>query len=258
MLLRSSSTPSLTSWLQQQNPDNFIHRNLKSPTISLHSSISSINSPNNITRSSSETDLLTYSHSSRRSSLNCTNRVLSSLSVEEDVEIDNNGLDVDEQCRIQVMVDGTGGGDGGGKICGGGDDNGDYGSDGTDLYYRNMIEANPSNSLILCNYAKYLKEVRGDVVKAEEYCSRAILVNPSDGSALSMYAGLIWETQKDVSRAQVYFDRAVKASPDDSYVMAAYARFLWDADDEASDIDLAPPRLSHEASSQQFPVAAAS
>lgn len=165
MLLRSSSTPSFTSCLQQ-NPENLLHRNLKSPTFSLHSPI------NNITRSSSDTDLLTYTHSSRRDSLNTTNRF---ISLEEDVEIDEiesqglmfstSGLDVDDddECRIHVMVDGTGGGgDGGGKICsggGGGGDNGDYGSDGADVYYRNMIDANPSNSLILGNYAKYLKEV---------------------------------------------------------------------------------------------------
>ncbi|KAI3724941.1 hypothetical protein L1987_64709 [Smallanthus sonchifolius] len=275
MLLRSSSTPSLTSWFQQQNlkplstrdPD-FIHH-LKSPTISLHSPISTTDSPNMITRASSETDLISLSLPLRRNSLNSANCLMSSVAVEEGVEEDeiesqglmfsSSGLDVDEGCGVRVMVDGTGGGGGGGRICGGGGGNGDYdyGGDGTDVYYRNMIEANPSNSLVLGNYAKYLKEVRGDVLKAQEYCSRAILANPSDATALSMYADLVWETQKDASRAQSYFDQAVEASPDDSYVMAAYARFLWDADEEGSDMNLAAPSFSHEAS-QQFPVAAAS
>lgn len=30
---------------------------------------------------------------------------------------------------------------------------------GTDAYYREMIEANPANPLLLANYAKFLKEV---------------------------------------------------------------------------------------------------
>ncbi|KAJ0524608.1 putative tetratricopeptide-like helical domain superfamily [Helianthus annuus] len=93
-----------------------------------------------------------------------------------------------------------------------------------------------------------LKQVKGDVLRAEEYCSRAILANPSDANALSMYADLIWETQKVASRVQSYFDQAVKASPDDSYVMAAYAHFLWDADEEVSDTNLAASSFVHEAS----------
>ncbi|KAM0031005.1 putative tetratricopeptide-like helical domain superfamily [Helianthus debilis subsp. tardiflorus] len=261
MLLRSSSTPSLTSWFQQQNPKplpssqpDFIHRNLKSPTLSLHS-------PKNITRTSSEgDDLVTLSRSSRRNSLNNASCLISSVSVDECIESDEI-----ESCDLMFsssgldMVDVAGGGGGGGKICGGGGGNEgcDYGGDGMDGFYRSMIEANPSSSLVLGNYAKYLKEVKGDVMKAEEYCSRAILANPSDATALSMYADLIWETQKDASRAQSYFDQAVKASPDDSYVMAAYARFLWDADEEVSDMNLAAPSFLHEAS-QQFPIAAVS
>ncbi|KAJ0495978.1 putative tetratricopeptide-like helical domain superfamily [Helianthus annuus] len=231
MLLRSSSNPALNSWLQQQhNPillsspePDFIHKNFRSPTLSLHSSN---DSPKKISRSSSESDLVSFSVSKRRNSLSGASSLLSSVSVEEDVEAEeieskglllfsSSGLDVDEV----VVVDGGGGG--------GGD-----GSDGTDVYYMNMIETDPGNSLILANYAKYLKEVRGDVLKAEEYCSRAILANPNDGTALAMYAELIWETHKDASRARSYFDQAVKASPDDCYVMASYARFLWDADEE--------------------------
>ncbi|KAI7750324.1 hypothetical protein M8C21_021661, partial [Ambrosia artemisiifolia] len=117
-------------------------------------------------------------------------------------------------------------------------------------------------SLVLANYAKYLKEmyVQGDVLKAEEYCSRAILANPNDGTALSMYAELIWETHKDASRARSYFDQAVKASPDDCYVMASYARFLWDADEdeeedeqEGSNMNLAA-QCNYQNASQQFPI----
>lgn len=53
------------------------------------------------------------------------------------------------------------------------------------------------------------------MVKAEEYCERAILANPSDGNVLSFYADLIWRAHKDVPRANNYFHKALKVAPND-------------------------------------------
>lgn len=140
--------------------------------------------------------------------------------------------------------DGSGSG-GGGGVCGGGRgggaDDGDgesgfsdsnHGNNSTDAHYQKMIEADPGNGLLLSNYARFLKEVRGDLPRAEEYCGRAILANPSDGNVLSLYADLIWQSHKDAERAESYFEQAVRAAPNDCYVMASYARFLWDAEEE--------------------------
>lgn len=252
MLLRSSSNPALNSWFRNENPKElscldprFIHCNPISSTISVYPLNSLNDSPKKITRASSEADLIATSiPKGRRPLSKNTNCLLSSIAVEEDTEgeesdyevmlFSTSGLYDNKGTGFGVMVDGTGGGGGGreGKISGGSWHGNDHENDSTDLYYQTMIEANPGNSMLLSNYAKYLKEVLGDFPKAEEYCSRAILANPSDGNVLSMYADLIWETQKDAPRAQSYFDQAVQASPDDCYVMASYARFLWDADDE--------------------------
>ncbi|KAL8464685.1 hypothetical protein ACS0TY_034261 [Phlomoides rotata] len=146
------------------------------------------------------------------------------------------GAAAPEKERVsQTLLVGGGGGTGGG-MCGGGRGSDDgSGRESTDAYYEMMIQANPGNSLLLANYAKFLKEVKGDFAKAEEYCGRAILANPSDGNVLSLYADLIWQTQRDAVRAEAYFDQAVKTDPNDCYVLASYARFLWDAEDDEED-----------------------
>ncbi|KAL4332894.1 hypothetical protein GQ457_07G041090 [Hibiscus cannabinus] len=223
MLLRSSSIiPVYNSWvshLKDFSPaPQLVHQISLPPTISFTVSCSSDGLSRRMIRKVSETDL-------RDLVVPKIKTALSNGGVEKKEDqfqqwrIDSHGLE--EECGI---------GGGGGKIsggCGGSD-----GNDGTDLYYQKMIEANPGNSLLLSNYAKFLKEVRGDYVKAEKYCARAILGNPNDGNVLCMYADLIWETQKDSRRAETYFDQAVKASPNDSFVLASYARFLWDAEEE--------------------------
>ncbi|KAJ7978926.1 Tetratricopeptide repeat protein [Quillaja saponaria] len=169
----------------------------------------------------------------------------SGLDQYSEVGVRDNGL-------VSVMVDVDGGiNGGGGKICrSGGNGESDGGDDGnsgfwdsnrennmTDVYYQNMIEANPGNPLFLSNYARFLKEVRADFVKAEEYCGRAILANPNDGNVLSMYADLIWQSHKDAPRAESYYDQAVKASPDDCNVLASYAHFLWDTEEDEVEED---------------------
>lgn len=217
MLLRSASTPILHSWLpycrDSPSDSEFCAKNRPYFAVSLSLS--------------SNSNALFFSSSGL-----------------------DDGCAIGEKSRalLGVAVDGgSGGRGGGGKISGGGggrsdgddeEDGGssnfgsDHGNSITDVYYQKIIEANPRNPLLLSNYAIFLKEVRGDLIKAKEYCERAILEDPNDGNVLSLYAGLIWETQKNVNQADSYFDRAIKASPNDCNVMASYARFLWAVDAE--------------------------
>ncbi|XP_050212936.1 uncharacterized protein LOC126664546 [Mercurialis annua] len=297
MLLRSASTPLLNSWKPQpqQSPEPEIFhpiqktRSISMAACSLSSSTSSEDySVKKMTRASSETDLKRFSSLPimKQQPLNNIIMTLDEDQEEEDDEEDErmaicrSGLrlnsnflfdETEEEYEaeiggsgVSVLVGGDGGGLGGGKICGGrGGGGGNGGNDeSTDLYYQNMIEANPGNSLLLGNYAKFLKEVRRDFVKAEEYCGRAILANPSDGNVLSMYADLIWQSHKDSSRAESYFDQAVKASPDDCFVLASYARFLWDAEEDEEE-GRAAEEMNKSLPSFQFhgappPIAAAS
>jgi tetratricopeptide (TPR) repeat protein len=99
-------------------------------------------------------------------------------------------------------------------------------------YYQEMLKTNPTNSLLLRNYGKYLQKVEKDATKAEEYYERAILASPGDGEVLSLYANLIWETHRDERRANFYFNQAVQASLNDSMVLGSYAHFLWQAEED--------------------------
>jgi Tfp pilus assembly protein PilF len=111
-------------------------------------------------------------------------------------------------------------------------------SDCTEVYFQKMLEANPGNSLLLRNYAKFLHEVQGNLAKAEEYYERAILASPGDGEVLALYAKLMWEVRRDAHHAEAYFDQAVQANPDDCFVLGSYAHFLWDSEEgEAGSTD---------------------
>ncbi|CAN1828353.1 hypothetical protein LINPERHAP1_LOCUS32205 [Linum perenne] len=146
--------------------------------------------------------------------------------------------DEEEEEGAEVTLGGGGGGEGGFPVDGDGKIWGSGGGGETELmdkYYRDMIIMYPGDELLLSNYAKFLKDVRGDGARAEEYCERAILVNAGDGSVLSMYGDLIWNNHKDGGRANSYFNQAVKSSPDDCNVLASYAKFLWDVEEEAEE-----------------------
>ncbi|XP_021287516.1 uncharacterized protein LOC110418991 [Herrania umbratica] len=99
-------------------------------------------------------------------------------------------------------------------------------------YYREMLKLNPSDSLLLRNYGRFLHEVEGDMERAEEYYGRAILASPGDGEVLSLYGKFIWERHRDETRAKSYFDRAVAASPDDCMVLGSYAHFMWESEED--------------------------
>ncbi|KAE8663415.1 hypothetical protein F3Y22_tig00112980pilonHSYRG00013 [Hibiscus syriacus] len=253
MLLRSVSSPMLNSWAphsKEPSPEHELPYQIsRTRTVSFTVSCS-VGSSDDLTRKMkravSETDLRDLVVPMMKAR-NKGSGILSGVCVEEEEEVEKEeagfewlraaSLGVEEECGI-----GGGGREGSGGGSDGGDNEWGYwdpnnGNDVTDSYYQKMIQANPGNSLLLGNYARFLKEVRGDSVKAEEYYGRAILANPNDGNVLSSYADLIWQTHKDGPRAETYFDQAVKAAPDDCFVLASYARFLWDAEEEDDEED---------------------
>ncbi|KAF5176811.1 Tetratricopeptide repeat (TPR)-like superfamily protein [Thalictrum thalictroides] len=170
MLIRSSSTPILKSWVASHSvelspePDFFHHipktKSISLTTTSFSSSPHSGNSPNKITRARSENDLRDLVVQKRNSFNQSLNKFIEDE--EQDPKKNSKFLSIDglfSSSGLDELVE--------------------------EVEYK-MIESNPGNGLLLGNYAKFLKEVRGDLIKAEEYCERAILVNPDDANVLEL------------------------------------------------------------------------
>ncbi|CAL5210597.1 unnamed protein product [Lathyrus oleraceus] len=165
-----------------------------------------------------------------------------SSSPKKTISIERKEVNEGKMVQTSMMGGGmknNGGCKGGGRGSDGGNGRGwnlnegnNHGRDKIDSYYQNMIETHPFDALLLGNYAKFLKEVRGDYIKAKEYLERAIMANPGDGHILSIYGDLIWQIEKNAARAQQYFDQAIQNDPNDCYVLASYANFLLDAENE--------------------------
>ncbi|KAG5226107.1 Tetratricopeptide helical [Salix suchowensis] len=266
MLLRSSSTTILNSWIpphsKEPSPElESLHQIRKTRSISLAASSSTPFSSNSshgydsyerMKIAFSKNDLRDISVPTRKPS----DKIFNGISVDQ--EADEKAEEKESSLESGLFFEGFGdgekgegdngvlgalvmggGGDGGGrKFCGGGSGFGsDFGGDGGSGF-------------------------------PEEYCGRAILADPNDGDVLSMYADLIWQSHKDASRAESYFDQAVKAAPDDCFVMASYARFLWDAEEEEEEEEqgeqrenmskMSPPTFFHGSNPSLPPLAASS
>ncbi|KAH7662759.1 TPR-like protein [Dioscorea alata] len=245
MLLRSSSTPMLNS-LINESPHHHHHHAHISCNLSSPFSDSSPSSSSGVRRTRSDGNLhslLSDHHHESSSSSRRSNPMLESipsLSVynsklpqnleeeeeeEEEKDEDQEGLGIEREFSFSKGKQGplflarglgidrvasgmmlVGGGEGGcGEIV------------EMEMYYKKMVDEDPSNALVLRNYAKFLYEIKSDLPKAEEYYSRAILAEPGDGEILSQYAKLVWELHKDEERACTYFEQAIQASPHDRY-----------------------------------------
>lgn len=176
------------------------------------------------------------------------NLMLDPITADETGDWLNSRVELDR--AIMETDEGSGGGNGGSRIAGGGGRGNPWESFGadsnsTDVYYQKMLESNPGDPLLLSNYAKFLHEVQYDMDKAEEYYGRAVLASPGDGEILSLYARFIWEIRRDIARAKKYFERAVELASEDCYVVASYAHFLWNSEEEEDENGLSVTSQTH-------------
>lgn len=163
MLLRSSSTPMLNSWLPTgsgygSSPEPETLTRVRSFTLAM--SEDGLGRRNQ-SRSAIDSE---PKRNPRLPSIRLPARMKDRREPQETMSI---LLSDRRRPEPQTVVSGGGViGGGFGGVCGGGRGS-DYGSDpgrwngreSTDAYYETMIEANPGNPLLLANYAKFLKDV---------------------------------------------------------------------------------------------------
>ncbi|KAK1357164.1 Intraflagellar transport protein like [Heracleum sosnowskyi] len=97
----------------------------------------------------------------------------------------------------------------------------------TELLYQTELLQEPSNTLLLANYAQFLYLVAQDYDRAEDYFKRAANVEPKDAEAVSKYASFLWQARKDLWAAEETYLEAISIDPSNSYYAANYAHFLW-------------------------------
>ncbi|PPD92856.1 hypothetical protein GOBAR_DD10196 [Gossypium barbadense] len=102
----------------------------------------------------------------------------------------------------------------------------------TELLYQTGLSQDPTNSLLLANYAQFLYLVAHDYERAEEYFKKAVTVEAVDAEAYSKYASFLWKATNDLWAAEETFLEAIEADPSNSYYAANYAHFLWNTGGE--------------------------
>nr|XP_028955498.1 uncharacterized protein LOC103418912 [Malus domestica] len=102
----------------------------------------------------------------------------------------------------------------------------------TELLYRTELSVEPSNALLLANYAQFLYLVAHDYDRAEEYFKKAVGVQPPDAEAYNKYATFLWRARNDLWAAEETFLEAISADPTNSFYAANYAHFLWNTGGE--------------------------
>ncbi|CAM0883624.1 unnamed protein product [Alopecurus aequalis] len=102
----------------------------------------------------------------------------------------------------------------------------------TEQRYAMAVSEEPSNALLLANFAQFLYLVQRDHDRAEHYFKRAVRAEPADAETLGWYATFLWRARNDLAAAEETYQEAIAAEPSNGHHAAAYAHFLWNTGGE--------------------------
>ncbi len=78
---------------------------------------------------------------------------------------------------------------------------------------KKLWKLNPTHVNHLGNYALFLKNIRKDYDRAEEYDKKAVESNPSNAINLGNYAVFLEKIRKDYDKAEEYYKKAIESNP---------------------------------------------
>jgi tetratricopeptide (TPR) repeat protein len=100
--------------------------------------------------------------------------------------------------------------------------------DKAEQYYLKTLEAEPDDANFIGNYAMFIDDVRKDFDQAEQHYLKALEAEPDNAMNNGNYAAFLKFVRKDFEKAEQHYLKALEAEPDHSNNNGNYAVFLKD------------------------------
>ena len=92
--------------------------------------------------------------------------------------------------------------------------------------YDSCLQWKPDNLMCLNNYAYYLSESGGDLIKAEEMSYKTIKAEPQNATYLDTYAWILFR-QERYAEAKIYINQTLQCDSDSSAVIVEHAGDIY-------------------------------
>jgi tetratricopeptide (TPR) repeat protein len=99
-------------------------------------------------------------------------------------------------------------------------------NEGSDDAYEKALKIDPSNALVLNNYAYYLSLRNVNLDKAEQMAKKAVELDPGNGSDEDTYGWVLFKQGK-YDGAKEWVEKAMQAGENSAVVLEHYGDILW-------------------------------